>query len=117
VLILQSNPKRYGVLIADLHNDHTRGIAGYPATIAHAYEMLVDYRLVHMQVISDRIMELCMLHWTRKARIIREEIESRLCQLVKGEAVEDWQGTGTEAEAAIHCAQEKKSSRLMTKPI
>lgn len=43
-LSLKSDPRRYGGLIADLMNDYTRGIDGYPTTAAMVYDMLSNYR-------------------------------------------------------------------------
>lgn len=46
-LILKSDKRRYGDLVTDLVNEHTRGLEGYPDTISKAYDMLVHYKPVH----------------------------------------------------------------------
>jgi uncharacterized membrane protein YgcG len=34
---------RYGTLLADIENEHTRGIGAYPTTLVKAYDLLVNY--------------------------------------------------------------------------
>jgi len=41
--LLQSDPNRYGGLVADVENGFTRGIKSYPETLTKAYDMLVNY--------------------------------------------------------------------------
>ena len=43
-LLLKSDPKRYAVLVKDITNNKSRGIDGYPKSIATAYNMLVNYQ-------------------------------------------------------------------------
>ena len=44
LFLRKSDPKRYGSLVSELQNNHTRGTDQYPMTISHAYDMLVNYR-------------------------------------------------------------------------
>ena len=44
-LILKSDPKRYGQLVRNIQNDHTRGLGGYPKTLTDAYDILVNYKV------------------------------------------------------------------------
>ena len=44
LLLLKSDNKRYGALIADLENEHTRGVDAYPTSLSTAYDMLVNYK-------------------------------------------------------------------------
>ena len=43
LFLRKSDPKRYGSLLSELQNNHTRGTDQYPMTISHAYDMLVNY--------------------------------------------------------------------------
>lgn len=54
LLLLKSNPKRYGGLVADVINNYTRGIGGYPRSLTKAYRFLTDY---HPHQLSRRINE------------------------------------------------------------
>ena len=45
LLIRKSDPKRYGQLVLELENNHTRGADQYPTTMEQAYDMLVNYKL------------------------------------------------------------------------
>ena len=44
LLLARSDPRRFAVLVADVHNEHTRGLDGYPDTFSRAYDMLVNYK-------------------------------------------------------------------------
>ena len=44
LFIRKSDPKRYGPLLAELQNNHTRGSDQYPQTLTRGYELLVNYR-------------------------------------------------------------------------
>jgi hypothetical protein len=44
MLLSKSDPKRYGALLADIENKHTRGVDAYPNTLSTAYDMLINYR-------------------------------------------------------------------------
>ena len=44
MLLIKSDPKRYGALTADIENNHTRGNDTYPSTLSRAYDMLINYR-------------------------------------------------------------------------
>ena len=39
----RSDPKRYGTLLAEIENQHTRGIDTYPTNLSGAYDMIVNY--------------------------------------------------------------------------
>ena len=43
MLLMKSDPKRYGSLVAEITNAYTRGADQFPETINGAYDMLVNY--------------------------------------------------------------------------
>ena len=45
LLLVKSDAKRYGALLADIENEHTRGVDAYPVTLSTAYDMLTNYRV------------------------------------------------------------------------
>mmetsp|Transcript_15602 Transcript_15602/g.22623 ORF Transcript_15602/g.22623 Transcript_15602/m.22623 type:complete len:212 (-) Transcript_15602:6-641(-) len=42
--IMNSDRRRYGALIRDIENEHTRGTNSYPETLTAAYDYLVNYK-------------------------------------------------------------------------
>ena len=44
LFLVKSDPRRYGALVADLENDHTRGMDGYPTMLSATYDMIFNYR-------------------------------------------------------------------------
>ena len=47
LLVRHSDQERYGGLIVDLQNNHTRGTVQYPTTINKGYDLLVNHRVTH----------------------------------------------------------------------
>ena len=45
LLIVKSDPRRYGTLVKDMQDDHTRGLNGYPVMLSEAYDILVNYQV------------------------------------------------------------------------
>mmetsp|Transcript_13505 Transcript_13505/g.19474 ORF Transcript_13505/g.19474 Transcript_13505/m.19474 type:complete len:133 (+) Transcript_13505:98-496(+) len=41
---MNSDKRRYGALIRDIENEHTRGTNSYPTTLTAAYDYLVNYK-------------------------------------------------------------------------
>ena len=42
--LMNSNKRRYGGLIRDIENEHTRGTNTYPDTLTRAYDYLVNFK-------------------------------------------------------------------------
>jgi hypothetical protein len=42
--LMNSDKRRYGGLIRDIENEHTRGSNTYPDTLTGAYDCLVNYK-------------------------------------------------------------------------
>ena len=42
--LAMSDMKPFGSLLAELENLHTRGVDGYPITLASSFDMIVNYR-------------------------------------------------------------------------
>jgi hypothetical protein len=42
--LMNSDKRRYGGLIRDIENEHTRGSNSYPVTLTGAYDYLVNYK-------------------------------------------------------------------------
>ena len=57
LLLMKSDPKRYGTLVTDVENTYTRGQNGYPTTVSGAYDMLVNYKNPNhaLRMQNDRI--------------------------------------------------------------
>ena len=54
LFIQKSDPQRYGQLVLELENNHTRGADQYPTTIEQAYDMLVNYKSTRSNNRFDR---------------------------------------------------------------
>ena len=54
LFIRKSDPKRYGQLVLELENNHTRGADQYPTTMERAYDMLVNYKSMRNNNRFDR---------------------------------------------------------------
>lgn len=44
LLLMKSDTKRYGIMVDDMENDYTKGVNCYPATVAHAFDILTNYK-------------------------------------------------------------------------
>ena len=42
--LAKSDMKRFGCLLAEQENSYTRGVDGYPVTLASSFAMIVNYR-------------------------------------------------------------------------
>ena len=42
--LAKSDMKRFGSLLAELENSYTRGVDGYPITLASSFDMVVNYK-------------------------------------------------------------------------
>jgi hypothetical protein len=53
LLLLNADKKRYGELIRDIENNHTRNIGGYPDTPTAAFDILVNYKPSRSRHVAD----------------------------------------------------------------
>ena len=53
LFLVNSDQRRYGSLIRDIENQHTRGTNGYPDTLSVAYDYLVNFRRERKHVGND----------------------------------------------------------------